>query len=165
MKLHSAAQHYANTPSDVEALTSFMQALESETSIQSIVATLALGCEQVTAAALSKLVDLLPTDVDFLLSAALWKYHLGIDEEAHQFLRRAKDAAPLDLRVFQVEIFLNYEIAPEELLSLCCSALQIHPADEWLLTTRAKIEEAGRITELIGPPLDLQWQKIIFAAA
>lgn len=158
MDLFSVAKKYAENPANIEAMTGFMEALGHEESVDQIRKILSLDFERITGPALSRLVDLLPSDIDLLLSIAFWRYHFGLDDDAHKYVERAKTIAPFDLRVLQTEIFLSYCNTPDYILSLCHSALTVFPDDEWLLTIKRKIEQTGQLTELKGPPLNLSWQ-------
>lgn len=159
MSLLSTAERYVETPSDIDAMTAFMDTLAQEKSVEEIRTILSLDLERIAGPALSRLVDLLPNDVDLLLSIALWKYHFGLDEDAQEYLERAKRIAPFDLRVLQVEIFLSYGNELAYILSLCEAALSIFPDDEWILAIKRTIKGTGQLTELSGPPLNLRWQK------
>ena len=163
MSLFVAAKNYAKNQSDIDAMTAFMEALAQEESVDEIKKILPLDFERIAGAAFSRLTDLLPLDVDLLLSIALWQYHFGLDEDAHKYLERAKSIAPFDLRVVQVEIFFSYGNNPGYILSLCQSALSVFPEDEWICVIKRKIEQTGQLTELNGPPLNLRWQKLLLA--
>lgn len=163
MNLVAAAKSYAAKPADVDAMTAFMEALAHEKLPDEIRKILPLDFERIAGLALSRLADLLPEDVDLLLSIALWKYHFGLDEDAHQYLERAKSIEPFDLRVLQVEILMSYGHAPEYILSLCNAALAIFPDDAWMLAIKKTIEQTGELTQLNGPPLSLSWQKALLA--
>lgn len=152
MSLFFSAKSYAKNPSNIDAMMAFMEALAQEKSVDEITKILRLDFERIAGPALSRLTDLLPLDVDLLLSIALWKYHFGLDEDAHKYLDRAKDIAPFDLRVVQLEIFFSYGDDLGHILSLCQSALSLFPEDEWISVVKRRIEQTGRLTELDGPP-------------
>jgi hypothetical protein len=157
MDLLSVAKRYAEHPSDVEALTSFIQALADERQPERIREILRLDFERVAGLSLNRLMDLLPDDVDLLLTAALWKYHFGLDDEARDHLECAKRIAPLDQRVFRVEVFLNYGQDIDYIRALCVAALHSYPTDEWVRGVLRTIDDTGQLTVLEAPPLGLKW--------
>jgi len=164
MSLFLTAKKYVEKPSDIDAMTAFMEELAQEKSVEEIKKILPLDFERVAGPALLRLADLLPFDVELMLSIALWYYHFGLDDDAHKYLERAKAVAAVDLRVLQIEIFLSYGNDPDYILSLSQSALSLFPDDEWLLAIKQKIEQTGQLAELNGPPLSLSWQKLLVAA-
>jgi hypothetical protein len=161
MNLTSIAKRYAENPASIDAMTAFAGAIARETSVDEIRMILPLDFERIAGLALSRLTDLLPNDIDLLLTMALWKYHFGLDEDAHEYLERAKKFAPFDLRVLQVEIFFNYGSERSHILSLCESALAVYPHDDWTLSIKRSIEQTGQLTRLNGPPMSLYWQKCL----
>lgn len=158
MNLNAAAALFARKPGDVDALTNFMEALASEDSVEIIKGILPLDFERIAGAGLTRLTELLPDDIDLLLSTALWKFHFGQDEEAREYLERAKRIDPNDIRILQVEIFLGYPEGPEHVLRLCEKLLLSHPSDDWTRKILDEIERNGGLTSLKGPPITLQWQ-------
>ena len=116
MSLFFSAKSYAKNPSNIDAMMAFMEALAQEKSVDEITKILRLDFERIAGPALSRLTDLLPLDVDLLLSIALWKYHFGLDEDAHKYLDRAKDmftgkAMQEQMRVSLGETIVNSEPA------------------------------------------------------
>jgi hypothetical protein len=106
-----------------------------------------------------RLVDLVPGDIDLLLSIALWNYNFGLDNNAHQYLEKAKTIAPFDIRVLQVEILINYGQSQNYILSLCNTALTFFPDNKWILDIKQKIQKTGQLTEMVSPPLNLRWHR------
>jgi hypothetical protein len=160
MHLLATAKKYAQLPSDVEAMTAFLEALYRERSVEEIKQILPLDYERITGHVLLKLVDLLPQDVDLMLTIALWYFHFGQDEDAGRYLECAKRIAPYDRRVVLTEIYLNFGQPADEMLSLCRAALAIFSDDKWVTAIKEEIETKGQVTELRGPELGLEWQKL-----
>jgi len=159
MDLLTAAKAFSSNPSNVEALTTFMEKLGECMSINELKSILDIDLENVAGPALGRLTDLAPTDLEALLSAAIWSYHYGLDAEAQTYLAKAKAVGPLELNVLQVEIYISYSFGPEYVHALCESALKSFPNDDWLSTTKQSIEKTGELTEMRGPPIHLAWQK------
>jgi hypothetical protein len=153
MDLFLAAKKHAETPSDINAMTGFMDALAQEKSVEEIKRILPLDFERITGLALRRLTELLPSDIELMLRLALWNYHFGLDDDAHKNIECAKSVAAFDLRVLQAEIFLSYGNPPDYILSLVQSALSVFPNDKWLLAIKQKIEQTGQLNELSTPPL------------
>jgi hypothetical protein len=157
MSLVTIAKNYSENPSSIDAMTDFIDALAQEASIDAIRGTLSFDYEKITGLSLSRLIELLPDNVDLLLSFALWKYQFGLDDDAHRYLEQAKCIAPFDQNVLQVEVFMNYDQPPDYILSLCESALFASPNNEWLINIKQTIEKTGQLTELSSPPLNLRF--------
>jgi len=160
IRLLPAAKKYAQSSSKVEAMTVFLEALSQESSVDEIKQILALDLERITGHALLRLVDLLPQDVDLLLTIVLWYFHFGQDEDAGRYLESAKRIAPYDRRVILTEIYINFGQPADEMLRLCRAALAILPGDKWVTAIKEELEIKGQVTELRGPNLDLEWQKL-----
>jgi len=161
MSLRLIAQKHAKSPSDINLMTEFIDALAQEKSVEEIIPILSLDFERVTGLALQRLVELLPFDVELILSLALWNYHFGLDAEAYKYLERAKTLSPSELSVLQAEIYFNYDSPADQILLLANSALMLFPDDEWLLAVKRRTEETGQLSELNAPTLNPKWQKLI----
>ena len=163
--LAKAAKAFHEKPTDVDAMTAFLEQLAQENSVEDIAELLSLDYQRIAGYVFLRLLEIVPNDAELCLSVALWYYHFGLDEEAHKYLEKAKQIEPFRLPVLQTEIYLNYGQEGDVLSSLCQNALALHPEDQWLQSIKSTIEKSGRLEQMIGPPLKSKWQKLIASKA
>jgi hypothetical protein len=161
--LQELARLFSLNPTASQSLKTFLDVLQKESSIEELSKLLSLDYEHVTGHVLSRIMQILPEeDPDLYLSLALWHYQFGDDDNAVQFVQRAKELRPSSLPVLQIEIYISYEQDPATLLRLCDVALQYHPGDPWIFEIKQKLEKDYEVTKMESPPLHSKWEKLIW---
>ena len=146
-------------PSDSASIIRFMKALQDEDSIDVLESLLPIDYEHIAGHVLLRIADVLPEpDTNLLSSIALWYYQLGCDDEAVDFLERAKKIDPLNKNVLRLEIYMSFGKSPELLKNLCSEYLTYYPNDEWIVSLRDDLEKKGQLTMMKGRPVESKWE-------
>lgn len=165
MSLNVKAKQFSEQPKNLDLYGLFLDALSRETSVEEIVKVLPINYEIVAGPALLRLAELMPNDSELFLTIAYWHYHFGLDQEARQFLEKAKQLQPQSLPVFQAEIYFAFNEGVDVALDSCNDALNHFPDDRWIQSIKQSIEKTGLLNQIEGPPKMPRWHELCHKVA
>jgi hypothetical protein len=151
MLLNAAAD-----PEDKEAALRFEQALGTCNDYRELTSLLSGHYEYVDGVVFRRLIEVMGTsNVDLLLAFTMWNYTYGYDGEAQRYLTKAKELAPRDKRVLQVEISLLWSAFARAFAKKANEYLVHYPDDEWILSSVGEISNFGGRMNL--GPFNFKW--------
>lgn len=163
-QLYISASKFSKNPNNIDLRGKFLQCLASESNIERILPILKLDFEQITGPALIRLSEILPHDTELLVELAYWHYHFGLDDEAKDYLLKAKRINSNNIHVLEAEIYFSYGEPVDATLYLCNEALVYFPDNNWIKSVRDCILKHGQLTQLERSPKPSKWNQYYHSA-
>jgi len=157
-QLTKAANYFACNPGDTEARLKLHELVNDCNSIDQLHELIGLDFENIDIIILMRIEDLLNgSDYEIYLALANWLYHFGEDDQAFQYLEKAKRIQPISEKLLGLEVWMNYNTQPDLIRDLCKNMLQYYPNNKWANNLRKKLEENGFLDEMDSPEIKLKW--------
>jgi hypothetical protein len=145
-----------------EDAAEFIRLIQEERSTRALTKILPTLYADFGGVILTRIGELLPQeDPKLYLSLALWNFHNGYDEEASQFLEKARALVPFDQETLRFDLWLSVAAGEGEAAQKCRNLLQMYPNDEWGGQLCQLIAEEGQPRSIESPRWDNPWEELI----
>jgi hypothetical protein len=155
--LEQVSHNYMLNLHNLNYETAFQAALSAETNIENIKNILnetVYDISLIVFPALKRLIDLIPNDIDLYLIASAEAYLIGEDGLASEYLDKATDLNPSDIRVMHERLFQMFNAGLWQMRLLCQQILELDPNDKYARKCLDLIEEDAEFVGMTVGPMD-----------
>jgi hypothetical protein len=111
---------------------------------------------------LRRIAELLPVaDPKLYISLALWNHDNGYDDEALQFLEKARAIAPFDHETLRCDLWLTVANGEEDAPQKCRTLLQMYPDDHWADELCQLVGRDPHPSSIESPLWENPWEHLI----